>query len=99
MNPGLACITYTGLCWQILCVTDTLDLSHAVPKSHIGRMTILQRWMTKNGKRDDDVARAIKRDRSQISRIRRGVTGCSRGTAMKLQLLTSIRWHKFMEQD
>ena len=60
-------------------------------------MTKLQRWMTKNRKLDSEVARAVKRSRPQISRIRRGLTAASHGTAMRLQALTGIKWWHFME--
>lgn len=59
-------------------------------------MTKLQQWMTKNGKLDGDVARAVKRSRPQISRLRRGKTGASHGTALRLEALTSIKWWHFM---
>lgn len=61
------------------------------------RMTKLQRWMTANQKDDAAMSRLVRLDRSQISRIRRGVTGASRATAIKLQLITGIRWWHFIE--
>lgn len=60
-------------------------------------MTQLQRWMDKHDKLDGDVARLVKRSRSQISRIRRGVTGASPKTAKRLDALTGIRWFNFIE--
>jgi plasmid maintenance system antidote protein VapI len=59
-------------------------------------MTQLQRWMTKHSKGDAEVAATIKRSRSQISRLRRGITGASVNTALKLQGLTGIAWHHFV---
>lgn len=63
---------------------------------YLVRMTKLQHWMTKNSKVDADVARAVKRSRPQISRIRRGVTTASHDTARRLETLTGIRWWHFM---
>lgn len=60
-------------------------------------MTKLQHWMSKNHKRDSDVARAVKRSRPQISRIRRGITAASHTTAIRLELLTGIKWHHFTQ--
>jgi len=60
-------------------------------------MTALQQWMTKNGKLDGEVANAVKRSRPQISRIRRGITGASYKTALRLEKLTRIDWWHFME--
>lgn len=61
-------------------------------------MTKLQKWMTANERNDADVARAVRRDRSQISRIRRGQTGASYKTALRLEVLTGIKWWHFMER-
>lgn len=60
-------------------------------------MTKLQKWMDRNGKRDAHVARAIRLSRPQISRIRRGITGASRTTALRLEALTGIKWWHFMD--
>lgn len=60
-------------------------------------MTRLQQWMTRHGKRDAEVARAVKRSRPQISRIRRGVTDASGITAHRLEALTGIKWWHFMD--
>lgn len=62
-------------------------------------MTKLQQWMTQRGKLDRDVARAVKRDRSQISRIRRGISAASLSTAQRLERLTGIKWWNFVERE
>lgn len=59
-------------------------------------MSKLQRWMARNGKNDADVAHAVRIDRSQISRIRRGKSGARYDTALRLQRLTGIVWWHFM---
>lgn len=59
-------------------------------------MTKLQAWMTKHDKRDADVARTVKRSRTQISRIRRGIVGASPATARRLETLTGIKWWAFI---
>lgn len=64
----------------------------------MARMTKLQKWMTANERSDADVGRVIKLDRSQISRIRRGETGTSHKTALRLELLTGIKWWHFMDR-
>lgn len=79
-----------------VCVTRTRGFSHHVLNSYIVSMTKLQHWMTKNGKHDAEVARAVKRSRPQISRLRRGKTAASHATAQRLELLTGIRWWHFM---
>lgn len=61
-------------------------------------MTKLQLWMTKHGKIDAEVARAVKRTRPQISRIRRGITGTTATTAKRLEALTGIKWFHFMDR-
>lgn len=60
-------------------------------------MTKLQQWMTKNGKRDGDVARAVRLSRPQISRLRRGLTGAKKASAVRLQALTGIKWWHFVD--
>lgn len=60
-------------------------------------MTNLQIWMMKEGVRDGDVARKIKLSRSQISRIRRGETGATHDTALKLAKLTGLDWWQFVQ--
>lgn len=59
-------------------------------------MTKLQAWMTKHDKWDADVARTVKRSRTQISRIRRGIVGASPTTARRLEALTKIKWWAFI---
>lgn len=80
-----------------VCVTRTRLFRHHVQIAYIGRMTRLQQWMTRNAKVDSEVARAVRRSRPQISRIRRGVTAASRVTAQRLEALTGIRWWHFMD--
>lgn len=60
-------------------------------------MNKLQQWMTKTANSDDAVARAVKRHRSQISRIRRGESTASLITAKRLEKLTGISWHHFFD--
>lgn len=60
-------------------------------------MTKLQHWMTKHQKLDSDVARAVKRSRPQISRIRRGLCAASHTTAIRLELLTGVKWYHFTQ--
>lgn len=60
-------------------------------------MTRLQQWMTKHDKKDGEVARAVKRSRPQISRIRRGIGTTSPKTAHRLEALTGIRWWNFVD--
>lgn len=64
----------------------------------MARMTKLQKWMTANDRNDAAVGRAIKLDRSQVSRIRRGETGTSQKTALRLETLTGIKWWHFMDR-
>lgn len=59
-------------------------------------MTKLQRWMNQHNKVDAEVARAIKVSRPHISRVRRGITGASPGTAKQLEKLTGIKWWHFV---
>lgn len=79
-----------------MCVTRTRQLSHEVLIGYFQHMTKLQLWMKRHGKVDAEVARAVKRSRPQISRIRRGVTAASHDTAQRLEALTGIRWWHFM---
>ena len=66
---------------------------------HIQVMTRLDRWMTDNEWDDAKMAEAIGRDRSQVSRIRRGLSGASKDTALKLATITGIAWHHFIEPE
>lgn len=79
-----------------VCVSRTARLSHHVRNPYINRMTRLQQWMTKNRKLDAEVARAVKRSRPQISRIRRGITAASVPTAHRLETLTGVKWWHFV---
>lgn len=81
----------------MVCVTRTRPFSHHVLNSYIRCMTKLQLWMTKHGKVDSEVARAVKRSRPQISRIRRGITATTVTTAKRLEALTGIRFWNFIE--
>lgn len=60
-------------------------------------MTALDGWMTKNGWDDAKLAESIGRDRSQVSRIRRGLSGTTKEVALKLEEITGIAWHSFIE--
>jgi plasmid maintenance system antidote protein VapI len=60
-------------------------------------MTMLDRWMTENGWDDSKLAEAIARDRSQVSRIRRGVCGTTKEVALRIEKITGIAWHEFIE--
>lgn len=59
-------------------------------------MTKLATWMKKNSVDDSDVARAVKRSRVQINRIRRGYSA-SVPTAMALEKHTGIKWWHFVK--
>jgi transcriptional regulator with XRE-family HTH domain len=60
-------------------------------------MTALKDWMDKRGLADADVASRIEGlSRSQVSRIRRGVSRPSPATAEKLAALTRIPAAKFI---
>lgn len=59
-------------------------------------MTDLQTWMEKNGWDDVRLAKHLGLDRSQISRIRRRVSGTSKAIALKLERLTGTPWHAFI---
>lgn len=81
-----------------MCVSRTKGFAAGVQNPYIRRMTKLQRWMNRNKKLDQDVARAVKKSRSQISRIRRGKTSARHDTARRLETLTGIRWWHFMQR-
>jgi transcriptional regulator with XRE-family HTH domain len=55
--------------------------------------------MTKHALLDRQVAKKIGVSRVQVSRIRRGITGASVKTSMRLQELTGHRWWHFLGQD
>lgn len=60
-------------------------------------MTTLQQWMTRKSLTDADLAARIEGiSRSQISRIRRGVSTPSRKTAEKLSEVTKIPAARFI---
>jgi transcriptional regulator with XRE-family HTH domain len=65
---------------------------------HIATMTQLAEWMKSKGLGDAELAEKAKGDisRSQISRIRRGISGASKDTAYKLEKITGIPWHEFI---
>jgi transcriptional regulator with XRE-family HTH domain len=52
--------------------------------------------MERSGWSDQQVAEAIKLSRVQVNRLRRGVCVASTATALKLQKLTQIPWHRFI---
>lgn len=60
-------------------------------------MTKLQLWMNKNCMDDAAVARHIKLSRPQVSRIRRGLCAAKVDSAKRLEALTGIKWHTFMD--
>jgi transcriptional regulator with XRE-family HTH domain len=62
-------------------------------------MRKLQQWMDRHKKKDEDVARAIRISRPQVSRIRRGITTASAITAHRLEALTGIKWFHFIERE
>lgn len=57
------------------------------------------KWKLKDGAEisDADLADMIELDRSQVSRIRRRRSGTSKPVAQKLEQLTGIPWHEFIE--
>lgn len=57
----------------------------------------LQAWMTANKESDETLAEKLSMSRVQVSRIRRGINGASKATALKLEDLTGIPWHAFIE--
>jgi transcriptional regulator with XRE-family HTH domain len=54
------------------------------------RKTPLATWMADNGKTDQAVAAALNITRSQVNRVRNGVSNPSIATATALSLLTGI---------
>jgi transcriptional regulator with XRE-family HTH domain len=73
-------------------------LAQAVHLVHIFPMTQLAQWMSKRGIGDSALADKAGGEisRSQISRIRRGISGTSRETAKRLEKITGIPWHEFI---
>jgi ribosome-binding protein aMBF1 (putative translation factor) len=55
---------------------------------HIATMSTLADWMRRNGVRDNEVAKAINRDRSIVSRIRRGELVPTLSVAVAIERLT-----------
>lgn len=78
-----------------LCVAG---LERSVHLVHIGPMTRLSDWMDAKGIKDEALAEKAKGavSRTQISRIRRGLSGASKKTAHKLEKITGIPWHEFI---
>lgn len=60
-------------------------------------MDQLQAWMAARSENDHTLAPRVGVSRVQISRIRRGVTGASKPTAMRLQEVTGIPWYRFID--
>lgn len=76
-----------------------LGLTDIVYGVHISSMTPLERWMDDKGWDDARLAAAIGRDRSQVNRIRRGVSGTTKEVALKIEELTGIPWHAFIAPE
>lgn len=79
-------------------ISAALGLAKIVHVVHILSMERLQEWMEKRGKTDAALAALVdgKPSRSQISRIRRGISGTSKAAAHKLEKVTGIPWHEFI---
>lgn len=65
-------------------------------------MERLQQWMSKRGETDTSLAQKVTEtghpiSRVQITRIRNGKSGASKPTAQKLEEITGIPWHEFIE--
>ena len=63
----------------------------------IENMNALARWMEDRGWDDVRLAAAVDLDRSQISRLRRGKSAASHETARRLQKITGVAWHAFLD--
>lgn len=61
------------------------------------KVSKLQLWMTKRGVSDGHLEGLIEISRVQISRIRRLKSGASPRTAKRLQAVTKIAWHHFVQ--
>lgn len=59
--------------------------------------TLLQQWMDAHSETDGTLADKLSISRAHISRIRRGVYGASKETALKIEAATGIAWHTFIE--
>lgn len=57
----------------------------------------LQEWMTENKESDETLAAKLAISRVQVSRIRRGINGASKATAQRIEALTGLPWHSFIE--
>jgi transcriptional regulator with XRE-family HTH domain len=66
---------------------------------HNTSMTILQNWMTSKGLKDLDLVEPLGRSRSQISRLRRGVSRPEPETVEKLAEITGIPAWDFLKPD
>lgn len=61
------------------------------------RMSKLQSWMDSQGENDLSLAQKVGVSRVQMSRIRRGINGASKTTALELERVTGIAWYTFIE--
>jgi transcriptional regulator with XRE-family HTH domain len=59
--------------------------------------TRLQEWMDAHETSDCDLAGRLEISRAHMSRLRRGIQGASKETALKLENETGIPWHTFIE--
>ena len=60
-------------------------------------MTDLQQWMTTHKETDQTLSEKLGVSRAHVSRLRRGVYGASKGTALRIEEVTGIAWHTFIE--
>lgn len=60
-------------------------------------MTQLQQWMDDAKETDLTLAGKLGISRVHVSRLRRGKYGASKATALKLEEVTGIAWHAFIE--
>lgn len=61
------------------------------------KVSKLQLWMTRRGVNDAHLEGLVEVSRVQISRIRRLKSGASPRTAKRLQAVTKIAWHHFVQ--
>lgn len=59
-------------------------------------MADLEQWMTDNKETDESLAGKLGISRVSVTRIRNGVHGASKKTALRLEAITGFPWFEFI---